>query len=115
VITIYFLIVPAFVLYAIGMLVALFVPSDSRDLRSFRPYLASVLLWSTVGFLAANALLVSVWFVPDVLSEAHGDGRLIALLLVGPLVVSAVGLVGGAAFAVRRVDRKRSDPTRRMG
>jgi hypothetical protein len=109
-VTIFFLIVPAFVLLAIGMVAAIFARSDSQTLRSVRPYLASVLLWSTMGFLVANALLVALWFVPGVLSETPGggsDGRLILLLVVGPLAASAGGLIGGAVFAVRRVDKNR--------
>ena len=109
-VTIYFLIIPAFVFYAIGMVAALVLPTKSRDLQSLRPYLASVLVWSTIGFLVANTLLIGLWFVPQVLPETEGggdEGRLIALLIVGPLAVSAVGLIGGAVFAVRRVSRKR--------
>jgi hypothetical protein len=110
-VTIYFLIIPAFVLYAIAMVAALVLPIGSRDLQSVRPYLASVLIWSTIGFLVANALLVGLWFVPQVVPEAEGGGdddRWVALLIFGPLVVSAVGLIGGALFAVRRVEKRRS-------
>lgn len=109
-VTIYLLIVPAFFLYAIGIVAALVVRTDSPDLRPVRPYLASVLLWSTMGFLVGNALLVSLWFVPGVLPDAEGgggDGRLIALLVFGPLAVSVLGLIGGAVFAVQRVNKKR--------
>jgi hypothetical protein len=107
-VTIYFLIIPAFVLYAVAMAVALMLSTGSRDPHSIRPYLASVLIWSTIGFLVANALLIGSWFLPQVLSDTDysEDSRLIALLIVGPLFASAVGLIGGAVFAIRRVGRK---------
>jgi uncharacterized membrane protein YjfL (UPF0719 family) len=105
----YFFILPLFVLYLIGMVVAVGLTFVSQPFRWLRPYLAGVLLWSSVGFVlstiayavgliaALRALETSVGSRPSVV----GGILMGAILFVGPFVAAGLGLVGGAAFALR--------------
>lgn len=106
----YFFILPAFVLYVIGMLAALVVTWLYAPARPFRRYIASILLWSSAGFLLCTAiyavvLVVSVQSMDKLFNgqpSAGGGIMMVVLLLFGPFLASAVGLAGGAAMGVRR-------------
>ena len=88
-----------------------------RPAAGLRPYLASILLWSSIGFLLASAanllLLIATLAALDRFPSIEGSGEkiaVIAFLLIGPFASAAVGLLGGAAFGVwRRVGKTRRE------
>jgi hypothetical protein len=95
---------------SVGTLVTLAVSS----LRPMFPVVWRMWLWGTLGVIVANAALVAV-LVPSLsrIGIAHGpppfqDRRtelIRTLLIVGPLVVSVVGLLLGTKFGFRRASR----------
>jgi len=106
----YFLILPAFVLYVAGMGAALALTWVYQPARPFRRYIASVLLWSSIGFILSTVvyavvLVVSVRVMDQALNgqpSTAGGIVMAAILFVGPLLASAAGLGGGAAIGVWR-------------
>ena len=111
----YFFILPAFVMYVVAMAVAIAVTAVHPPWARHRPFLTSVLIWSSVGFVLANVIYVVVavlaWRVlepwtagsPSVVGGMAG----ILLLFVAPFCAAAVGLAAGVAFAIwRRLGRK---------
>jgi hypothetical protein len=113
----YFFIIPLFLLYVVAMLVGLVVATVVPSLRKARGAMGGVLLWSSVGFIVANSLYFAFFFVfaaaQDKAPSALGVGLLGSLgmltgpvlgcfLILGPFVLTAAGLGGGALFALRR-------------
>lgn len=115
----YFIILPVFALYLLGMCVALVVASVVRPAAWLRPYLTSVLLWSSVGFVVTAILyflvLVAAVNLMDVTFNGQpstaGGVAMGGLVFVAPFVAAVAGTVGGAAFGVWR----RSLSLRRAG
>lgn len=105
----YFFILPLFVLYLIGMVVAVGLTFVYQPLRWLRRHLAGVLLWTSVGFvLSTVAYALGLIAAVRAFEMAFGSrpsvvgGMLMgAILFVGPFVAAGLGLVGGAAFALR--------------
>jgi hypothetical protein len=74
-------------------------------LRGVRPYAWRALLWGSIGFLAANALLLAILAYPLMhMGVAGGSGSstdfasmiLGAAIVFGPLIASGFGIVVGA-------------------
>lgn len=99
----YFLILP---LWLASVLVMAAVAVATRVLRGGSaafPYAWRILLWSSLGFLTANGLLLGGCAL---VASAAGAGAgaahplvglgLVAALLLGPIVASAAGFGGGA-------------------
>jgi len=99
-------------------------------LRSGLAYAWRVWLWSSLGCVVANVPVFALYFVPGALERtgttpAPGFGRsvlsivLAGGLLLGPIIASGVGFVGGAAvglFLAARATRLRSNkPLERTG
>jgi uncharacterized membrane protein YjfL (UPF0719 family) len=105
----YFFILPLFVLYVIGMTVAVGLTFVYQPLQWLRGSLARVLLWSSIGFVlstiayaigliaALRVVEITVGSRPSVV----GGILMGAILFVGPFVAAGFGLLGGAAFALR--------------
>jgi hypothetical protein len=95
---------------SVGTLATLAISS----LRPIFPVVWRMWLWGTIGVIVANAALVAV-LVPSLsgIGIAHGPppfqdrrtGFIRDLLVVGPLVVSVVGLLLGTQFGFRRASR----------
>jgi uncharacterized membrane protein YjfL (UPF0719 family) len=106
----YFFILPGFVVYLAGMGIALLVTVLHRPAAWLRPYLASVLLWSSIGFVVSTAvyllaLVASVQLMDRILGgkpSTLGGIAMGMMVFVAPFVAAAGGLFGGAAIGVRR-------------
>jgi hypothetical protein len=78
------------------------------------PFAWRILLWSSVGFLVANGLLVGGFLVLARLEPGSGARApavklgLGAALILGPVVASAVGFVGGALLGAVLAVRARA-------
>jgi hypothetical protein len=111
----YFIILPAFVLYVIAMSAALVVTCLYRPAKVLRPYVLSVLLWSSAGFILSTVVFVVVLAASAIAMNHFLDGRpsvvggvaMGGVVFVGPFVASAVGVAGGAAFGLWRTASKR--------
>jgi hypothetical protein len=86
-----------------------------------RPYAWRVWLWGSVGFVVSNAFLFALLYralthisVSGVESSHRvvGDTVIDVAIDFGPLVVSAVGVVGGSALGFYLAWRKASRPAR---
>ncbi len=105
----YFLILPAFLLYAAVCLCAIGIASVVESLRPHRPVLASVFGWSSFGFLVANLLyaivresLVAVGPSLTSSSATLTTAVGVAFVVVIPFAASIVGLIGGGIYGFRR-------------
>jgi hypothetical protein len=116
----YFIVLPVFLLTILVQFVLIAASFVFSGVRWSRPYLWSVLLWSTTGFVAANLVLVVVIVLVfgavglaasppnSVASKGAGFlGALLAggLLIGGPFVASAAGMTAGGLFGLWRVRR----------
>jgi hypothetical protein len=114
------------VLLATITLICTIVPG----LRPGLPFAWRVWLWSSVGCVVANAPVFALYFVPEALERtgttpAPGVGRSVLTvvlaggLLLGPIIASAVGFVGGAAvglvLAARATRLRSNEPPERTG
>ena len=101
----YFVIVPAFVLWLLVAAAALVAAKFVPRLAAMYAYVLRILIWGTVGFVAANALLIcflalglvalertesSQSTTHDVLQMAWG-----LTAIGGPIVASALGWMAG--------------------
>ena len=105
----YFFILPAFgiaVLLLVGFTVACRI---APSLEPMFPFAWRIMLWSTVGFVVANAVVLLLFLVPAFAPEcAQGDPGareasrigLAAGLLLGPFIASALGFMAGSTFGV---------------
>lgn len=103
----YFIVLPvvgALVLLLGGFAVACRL---APSLRPLFPFAWRILLWSTVGVVAANGAVLLLYLVPSFAPEELAADRgargllkifLAAGLLVGPLVASALGFMAGSTF-----------------
>jgi hypothetical protein len=118
----YFLIIPVFFCAVIAQLLALGAAAFFPQLALVRGYLWRILLWSSVGFLAANAAMIALAVVLLLASRGAGpSGEMgsswtqnatgvtgIVLLIVGPIVASALGFGGGVCWGILRARRAKS-------
>lgn len=122
----YFFILPV---WLAAFVVMAGVTLTTRLVRRFAPvypFAWRVLLWSSIGTWAANALAFACWFVaaqvfeaaqpPPIASPAGQVARTVAVvgvLFVGPFVVSAAGFAGGTALGASLAFRARRRRSRR--
>ena len=105
----YFLILPLFAilvgLLSLGVLLAALVPS----LRHWLPLAWRLLLWCPLGFLLGNLVILLVMLALGQLLFPAAEGSWMqapagllggCVIFVGPFVVSAAGVFGGAALAL---------------
>jgi len=105
----YFSILPAFFILELLLVAGLVGTFLSVSLRPYRPHALQVLIWATLGFLAANASVVVltvavVWLESRAhMSESGVVKMLLATLFVpAPFIASVGGLALGALVGVRR-------------
>ena len=109
----YFFIIPLFVLFVIGMLILLAITWLYRPAAQFRPYVASVLLWASLGFVVSTmvyavllvAALKALEAMPSEWSTVTGLA-MGALVFVAPFLAAGAGVLAGASFGVWRTWRK---------
>ena len=104
----YFFILPAFVVWLIVAAIGLAIVRTNNRFSGVYPYAWRVVLWSTAGFIVANALLIIVvagaanvlgpglperTLTRDALQLIMGLGAIL-----GPIPASLVGWLGGAAL-----------------
>jgi hypothetical protein len=118
----YFLICPLWGLAVISLLAVTLATRVVRRLAPGYPFAWRILLWSSVGFLAANALLLAALVGGGVLADklprasglvgyAAAFGVAGAVFL-GPFLASAAGFAGGAVVGAylgfRAIQRRSS-------
>jgi len=102
----YFIVAVGFILAVV--LLATITPSVQLFLRSGFPFAWRVWLWSSLGCVVANVPVFVLYFLPEALERTGttpppGLGRnvgsvvLAGGLLLGPIIASVAGFVGGAA------------------
>lgn len=112
----YFLILPLFVLGVLLQSAVLGATMLFDRFAPLRPYAWRVLVWSSAGFLAANALLLIPCCVVMMFGDRlglHDDnpihqtiGIVAGLgILIGPLLASPLGFGAGVVIAIRRGHR----------
>jgi hypothetical protein len=110
----YFFILPAFVLWVAALGVAIVVTSLHRPAVWFRPYVVSVLVWSSLGFVLSTIVYAGVLVAAAVAMDRLLPGRASIIggigmglvIFLGPFVAAAVGLFGGTVIGMRRTRRK---------
>jgi hypothetical protein len=108
----YFIILPAFVLAELILLGALVGTLTIGSLKRFRGALLAVIIWATLGFVVANAIIVAITFGALAVADRTGAGEwaivkvlLAALFFVGPFAASIGGAAAGALMGLRRAFR----------
>ena len=103
----YFLILPIFLFVFVGMACVTVASRFIEPLKPAYPFIWRTLLWSSLGFLLANAMAA----VPFLLLGAPGPAgteqaadlvklAYVAVLFLGPVITSFVGFVGGSALGI---------------
>jgi uncharacterized membrane protein YjfL (UPF0719 family) len=110
----YFFILPGFVLYVLAVVAAIIVTRLYAPAAPLRPYLISILGWSTLGFVVATIAYAGVMFLSLLIAgqsmggpSAVGGIFLGLVVFVGPFLASGLGLVGGAVLGITRRRRQR--------
>lgn len=106
----YFFILPAFLAYAIAMGFVVVLTYAYRPIAILRPYAVSVLIWSSLGFVAATIIyaLVAVGSLRVMDAALAGRPSVVGgiamggIIFVMPFVASGLGLIGGAAIGLWR-------------
>lgn len=106
----YFFILPAFVLYLLGMGTVLAVTRVHPPAARFGPYIRSVLIWSSIGFVVATVLHFGVMLaVLAVIPRVTGNGAsalggiaMAGVVFVGPFAAAIVGVLGGTVIGLRK-------------
>jgi len=104
----YFFILPAFLLALIFMFFVTLAARFVEVLNPAYPFAWRVLLWSSIGFMLVNALwllLVIFGATPGGQASEQQTSNLVkfgyaALLFVGPVILSAIGFLGGSVLGV---------------
>jgi hypothetical protein len=107
----YFLILPAFVLYLMGMGTVLAVTRVHPPAARFGPYVKSVLIWSSIGFVVTTVLYLGVMMAAlGAIPRLTGDGpsalggiAMAGFVFVGPFAAAIAGVFGGAVIGLRKV------------
>jgi len=103
----YFFILPAFGVTVVLLGGFTIACKAAPSLHPLFPFAWRILLWSTVGFAAANGAVLLLFLVPAFAPEGvAGDPGargvlkigLAAGLLVGPFIASALGFMAGSTF-----------------
>jgi hypothetical protein len=107
----YFFILPGFVLYVVAMCLALAGTFLYQPAASLRSHVLSVLIWSSLGFVASTiAYAVLTVLVMLVMERAPAGGiaasmsgvAMVGMVFIAPFIAAALGLVGGAVVGLRR-------------
>ena len=108
----YLFILPAFVLWVAALGVAIVVTSLHRPGVWLRPYVVSVLVWSSLGFVLSTIVYAGVLVGAAVAMDRLLPGRTSIIggmglvIFVGPFVAAAVGILGGTVIGMRRTRRQ---------
>jgi hypothetical protein len=110
----YFLILPAFLLYVFAISAFIVFTFLYRPAAYLRRFAGSVLIWSTVGFVASTAVYVVVLIASARVFDQIVDGKtsvaggvmMGGMVFIVPFVAAAAGLIGGAVFGLWRSLRK---------
>jgi hypothetical protein len=99
----YFLILPLFVLTLVAMTCATLAARFIEPLKALYPFAWRILLWSSIGFLVANSLMIGLFFLPGAAGWQGANQPIdlvkygfLAILFLGPVIASLVGFIGGA-------------------
>ena len=109
----YFFILPAFVVWVVAVAAAILFATLWRPAAHLRPYLTSVLAWSSVGFVLSTlayagvlvAAVVTIQRLAGSRPSTVGGVLMAVVIFIGPFVAAALGLLGGVLVAIRRVRR----------
>ncbi len=117
----YFFVLPMFVLTMLALSVATVLCATVPKLRWALPFAWRVLVWSGMGCIFANVPVFALYALPLALDRTGLTPEseyamnalrivLVAGLLLGPIVASAVGFFGGTLFGVWRAYRQSQSP-----
>jgi hypothetical protein len=104
----YFLILPLFAILVSLLVLLTVISALTPSLHHWLPTAWRLLLWCTLGFLLANAILVAVFFIVGRFFFPATEGTWLQipsgvlgglLVFLGPFIASAAGVMGGAALA----------------
>jgi hypothetical protein len=120
----YFIVIPAFVLWLVAAAMAVGMTKAVPRIAYAFPYVWRVSLWATLGFIAANALLIvllagGMFALDGASTEKTVSGGAVRMLwgvgaLAGPLVASATGWFFGAVFGAALSLRHHRSSARQM-
>ena len=103
----YFFILPLFVLALVFMTCATLAARFFEPLNGLYPFAWRILLWSSIGFLLANSLMIGLFFIPGAAGWQGANQPIdpvkysfLALLFLGPVVASLVGFFGGSLLGL---------------
>jgi len=126
----YFIVAVGFILAAVLLATITLICAIVPGLRSGFPFAWRVWLWSSLGCVVANVPVFVLYFLPEALERTGttpppGVGRnvrgvvLAGGLLLGPIIASVAGFVGGAAaglvLAARATRLRSNKPLERAG
>jgi hypothetical protein len=102
----YFFVAAAFAMFFVGAAIGTALARAYAPARAFFPFVWRIWFWGSLGFLVANALfLLGFWFVLLPVMDANSLPSwlhyILSILggvtvLLGPFIVSSVGVGGGA-------------------
>lgn len=104
----YFIILPLWLVAVAGMAAATVATRLAQRLRPAYPFAWRILVWTSVGFVTANALVMLFYFVAAQAAAMAGPGPhhplakigLASALLLAPIAGSVGGFLAGLALAV---------------
>ena len=113
----YFFIIPLFLIVVFLLTVATVLTRFVEPFKPAFPFVWRSFLWSSVGFIVSNSLVLAAFLLPALLDKNQGQMSgpakfgFVAFLFIGPVIASAVGFIGGLAlgiwFAIRFKHRSR--------
>ena len=112
----YFILIPVFLGWLLICGIATTASKWMASLRPWRSYVVQVCVWSTVGILIANSVLVLLLAQGIQALDALRDGTTIRSglqvawglgALLGPFAVSALGWMGGVCFGLYLAHQRR--------
>jgi len=112
----YFILLPIFIAWVLIFAVVMAIAQSVPSLIPLRPYVKHVGIWSSIGTLIANVILILLLILGAQAIDGLKDGSSIraslqviwgASALIGPFAISALGWFGGASLGLYRAYRRK--------
>jgi hypothetical protein len=113
----YFFILPAFALWVFTLGALTLAGRYIHRLQPVFPFIWRIFLWSCIAFILAQIPILLLFLLPALGWIAEKPSDIVAILyagslIFGPVVVSAIGILGGSAFGVWLALRAKRKDTR---